>query len=246
MSNITTQLAVAGHDFMHPGNPHGLRFVEGDNAPAGDPPPNPAPQPPANGPQRPDGVSEAEWTALGDPGKNAIVRERARAVKAEQDLAAARSAPPKAPAPPPDPPKTPTPNDGQPDLAQMIQDAVSAAVAPFQQRDQEREANEAASAIRTAVLTAATDLFHDTEDALSIDLPSLTDGNGRPDDTKIQDALKNLLTRKPHLGKPADLRRRTPVGAPVGASGGASPSLDDRTKAALERMQQSSGVKFSS
>lgn len=55
----------------------------------------PAPPTPA-GPEgqanvRPDGVSDAEWAALGDPGKAAIVRERHAAAEAQQRLAAAEA-----------------------------------------------------------------------------------------------------------------------------------------------------------
>ncbi len=41
---------------------------------------------------RPDGVSDAEWAALGDPGKAAIQRERAAAARAQTDLATAQAA----------------------------------------------------------------------------------------------------------------------------------------------------------
>lgn len=47
----------------------------------------PAPPAPAGSeghpPARPDGVSDAEWSALGDPGKAALVRERAKVTAAE-------------------------------------------------------------------------------------------------------------------------------------------------------------------
>lgn len=44
--------------------------------------------PPA--PARPDGVSDTEWNALGDPGKAALIREREAAARAAADLAALR------------------------------------------------------------------------------------------------------------------------------------------------------------
>ncbi len=54
-------------------------------------PPATTPQPTAApAPARPDGVSDAEWSALGDPGKAALVRERAASTKAVADLAALR------------------------------------------------------------------------------------------------------------------------------------------------------------
>lgn len=64
-------------------------------APVPTPPPAPAsgatppPEPsPVAGPQRPGGVSDAEWAALGDPGKAALVRVRQEAAEAQRALAA--------------------------------------------------------------------------------------------------------------------------------------------------------------
>lgn len=225
-------------DFRNALNPHGLRFVEGGdgNNPPADPP---------QGPQRPEGVSEQEWDALGDPGKAAIVRERERASAAERALAAERAKVPKPAPPKADPPSPSKSDDDQPDIAAIIKDAVAQAVKPFQDAQAQAEADRAATAIADAVTAAAKDRFHDPSDALAgIDLTGVTDGNGRPDQTKIDDALKDLLTRKPHLGKPDDGRRRPPAGAPVGAGGGSSIPLDDRVKATLARMQSASGVKF--
>lgn len=215
--------------------------------PGGQPPPPPAPPSPAGHPaaERPDGISDAEWNALGDPGKAALVRERQRATAAEQALAAARAPKPTPPAPPKptDPPKGP---DGQPDWAAMIQQAVQAATAPLLEQQAQRDAEVAAAAIREAVTTAAEARFHDATDALAqVDLAALTDGNGRADQQKITQALDNLLARKPHLGKVVDNRRHTAPGSPVGANGGgAQAPLDDRVKATLARMQQAAGVKF--
>jgi hypothetical protein len=199
--------------------------------------------------ERPDGVTDAEWAALGDPGKAAIVRERARATAAEQALAAARTTP-KPPAPQPQAPAPAAPaagpkGDGQPDLAALVQQAVSAAIAPLQEATAQREAEQAATAIRDAVSTSAAERFHDPTDALTqVDLASLTDGTGRPDPQKITAALDALLLRKPHLGKPVDDRRRAAPGTPVGATPGSTAPLDDRVKATLARMQSGSGVKF--
>jgi hypothetical protein len=219
--------------------------------PAGPPAGQPAPgQPPAapQQPERPEGVSEAEWAALGDPGKAAIVRERQRAAAAEQALAAERAkhaqkppAKPETPKPA-EPPKGP---DGQPDMAALIQQAVAAATAPLLEAQAQRDAETAAGRLRDAVTTAAAARFHDPTDALAhIDLTTLTDGNGHVDQQKVTTALDELLTRKPHLGKVIDTRRHAPDGTPIG--GGAPPSapLDDRVKATLARMQQASGVKF--
>lgn len=219
----------------------------GGNPPAPTPPTDNGGQPPAG--DRPDGVSEAEWNALGDPGKAALVRERAARTAAEQALAAARAAtPPPKPGPPAapkptDPPKT---ADGEPDIAAMIRSAVEAATAPLLEAQAQRDAEAAATVIRDAVTTAASARFHDASDALAqVDLASLTDGNGRPDEQKITAALDDLLARKPHLGRAVDNRRQAPPGSAIGAgNGGAAAPLDDRVKATLARMQQASGVKF--
>lgn len=206
-------------------------------------PPTPAPTPPAA--ERPEGVSESEWAALGDPGRTALTREREARRTAEQALAAARATPPPTPpkpAPPADPPKGP---DGKPDIAALIEQAVTAATAPLLEAQAQRDAEAAATVIRDAVTGAASARFHDATDALAqVDLTTLTDGNGRPDEQKITAALDELLTRKPHLGKAVDNRRQAPPGSPIGATPGAAAPLDDRVKATLARMQAASGVKF--
>lgn len=61
------------------------------NPAGGATPPAPTPEPTATPtPARPDGVSDAEWSALGDPGKAALVRVRAEAAQAASELAALR------------------------------------------------------------------------------------------------------------------------------------------------------------
>lgn len=204
-------------------------------------------------PERPDGISEAEWSALGDPGRSAIVREREARQAAERALAAARAKP--------GPPKKTTDSgsgagggqskstdsnssgDGV-DIDAIVQRAVQAAVKPFQEREEQREAEEAATRVRDAVLEAAKPRFHDATDALaSIDLTTVLDGNGHPDSTKIGTAIEELLTRKPHLGKIVDDRRHAQDG--FGAnSGGSTRPLNDRVKDTLTRMQERAGVKF--
>lgn len=223
-------------------------------------PPAPATPPPAGPPapaapaapatlERPDGVSDAEWAALGDPGKAAIVRERARANAAEQALAAARTTPPKPEAPPPGNPPAPaapaTKPGEQPDIAAIVQQAVNAALQPLQEANAQRDAEQAAGQIRDAVTTAAAERFHDATDALAqVNLAALTDGTGRADPAKITAELDALLLRKPHLGKPVDDRRRPAPGDPVGSTLPSTAPLDDRVKATLARMQSGSGVKF--
>ena len=200
-------------------------------------------------PEQPDGVSDEEWSALGDPGKRAIVRERERATKAEADLAAARAATRARPAPPKqatEQGKAPDSSDGSDptDVAAIVQQAVAAALAPFEEREQQREAEQAASLVVGAVTAAAQSRLHDPSDATTnIDLASLTDDHGRPDAAKITAALDDLVQRKPHLAKVVDDRRRPAPGTPVG---GAAPvvSIDERVKATLAQMQAASGVKL--
>lgn len=207
-------------------------------------------------PQRPDGISEEEWTALGDPGRVAIVREREARQAAERDLAIARAkpAPPKAPAAPAAPatgaqaPAAATPDPAAPAAGQAldanaIQKMIVEAVKPIIDRDAERDAQAAAGKITDAVMAAAKDKFHDPTDALSgIDLTKVVTDAGTADAAKITAELDALLTRKPHLGKPVDPRRAAVPGAGAGAGGAAAP-LGDRVKDTLARMQEANGIK---
>lgn len=187
--------------------------------------------------ERPEGVSDAEWAALGDPGKAALVRERQARTAAEQALAAARGATPPKPAQP-KPVEQVKGTDGQSDIAALVAAAVQQAIGPLQETLAQRDAEAAAQVIRSAVATAAAERFHDATDALAqLDLASLTDGNARPDPAKITDALDELLARKPHLGKAVDNRRRAAGGALIGgAPGGAALTLEDRVKEQLALM----------
>lgn len=193
----------------------------------------------------PEGVSAEEWDALGDPGKRAIIRERTAREKAERDLAAsrARPAPPKTGVPTPTPP-APKPEDkpgDQPDIAAIVQQAVAAAIKPFEEREQARQGEEAAEAIRVAVVEAAKDYLHDPTDApLNVDLAKVVDADGNADPAKITEALDALGKSKPHLVK--DGRRFAPPGAGPTPGGVAAP-IEDRVKSSLERMQTASGVK---
>lgn len=203
--------------------------------------PQSPPQGQPAGPTRPDDVPESDWDALGDPGKNALVRERNRATAAERALAAARAARPEPPKVEPakqEPAPQPKPGE-QPDIGALIQAAVTQALAPIQEAQAQRDAAEAAGRIRETVTTAASERFHDATDALAhVDLAGLTDGTGRPDPAKITTALDDLLTRKPHLGRVVDDRRRAAPGSAHGAGGGTTSSLDDRVKAQLELMNR--------
>ncbi|GAA4120513.1 hypothetical protein GCM10022215_24240 [Nocardioides fonticola] len=201
-------------------------------------------------PVRPDDIPEEEWAALGDPGQRALVREREARTKAERELAAARArpAPPKSPpttAPAPAAPAAPAVQPGdQPDITKIVQDAVTTAVAaavkPFQEREEQRDAEEAAARIRSATVDAAKDLLHDPTDAAAhIDLTTVTDGQGQADPAKIQDALKKLIEAKPHLAK-TDGRR---YGQPGFGAGGSTAPLEQRVQATLRRMQEGAGLR---
>lgn len=202
----------------------------------------------------PEGVSEEEWNALGDPGKKAIVRERKAREDAERRLAARPPAPapqPPAPAPGPPAPQPPAPapsaTPGQPggqDLAKLISDAVAAAVAPFEQREQQRAAATAAQQVQDAVVTAARTHLHDPTDALAnIDLTKVVGEDGAADTEKIGVELDELLKRKPHLAK--DTRR---IAAPgVGPTvGGAQTPMKEQVQSVLADMQRSTGVRLPS
>ncbi|MCZ2837146.1 hypothetical protein [Modestobacter sp. VKM Ac-2985] len=198
--------------------------------------------------KRPDGVPEDAWNALGDPGKAAIVREReARSsaerardeaaqarTAAEQALAAAKASTKQ------DPPKTDatkTATGDQVDVAEQIRLGIEAAMAPYRERDEQREATEAAQKVRDAVTRAAGERFHDAGDAVSqLDLTTLIDDQGRVDTAKVDTALGELLGRKPYLGKAVDHRRRAPDGSLIGGGGGGAASLADRVKAQLALM----------
>ena len=200
----------------------------------------------------PEGISSEEWEALGDPGKQAIVRERQRAQKAEADLAAERARVGAKTPPKPGPPKSPpaSSNDGdsrsgdEPDFAALIKQAVDAAVAPLHQAEQDRQTREAAQRIVSAVEKAAAGVLHDPTDATSgIDLTAVVDDNGNPDAAKITEQINDLLTRKPHLGRPSFGGR---FGVQDGSLGGGHPggqSEADRVKALVAEMQSSTGIK---
>lgn len=198
--------------------------------------------PPENDPpvERPEGVTEEEWTALGDPGRAALVRERTARTTAERALAAARAAkptPPKNTDPPADPPKsTEPPKTDEVDIAAIVKQAVDAAIKPFADRETARAVDEAAGKVRDAVLEAAKTKLHDPTDAVAnIDLTTVITEQGVADPTKVTKALDDLLTAKPHLAK------STVLVAPPGIGGGAPANATEGEKvaAALARMQKS-------
>lgn len=201
-------------------------------------------------PQRPEDVSEEEWNALGDPGKQAIVRvraERDQAVSAKSEAeralqaARARPAPPRNDPPKNDPP-TPKPGD-QPDIAALVTEAVNAAFKPFAEREQERDADQAAQAVVSAVKTAADGRFIDSSDALGIDLAAVVDDAGKPDAAKIKTALDKLLETKPHLAKGP---RTAPFGVGATTNGSQAATGAEQVKARLAAMQAAGGIRLPS
>lgn len=207
---------------------------------------------------RPEGVSEEEWTALGDPGRAAIIRERQARQEAERRLAAAQARP----APPGG-----SQGDGQagggqggqngqngngnqgagqggqqgaPDIAAIVQQAVADAVKPFQEAEERRRVDEAAGKVRAAVLEAAGARLHDPTDALgNVDLTQVVDGNGAVDPAKVAAALDALVSKKPHLAKSG--QRYAPPGIGGGAPAGANEA--DKVKAALAQMNEAAGLR---
>ena len=188
-------------------------------------------------PQRPEGVSDDEWAALGDPGKRAIVRERAAREQAERDLVAARSAERLG--------QKPAEATVEPvDINAIIQQAVTAAIQPFQQAQQERETEEAQRAIREEVRKVAEPRLHDVSDALvHLSLSDLSDASGKPDAEKIKAAVDSLVTARPYLARPVDTRRQYDPANPLGGAPGAVDS-DAKVKQALDRMKAATGVKL--
>jgi hypothetical protein len=199
--------------------------------------------------ERPEDIAEDVWDALGDPGKAALVREREARQEAERALAAARApkpTPPKSgpftpPAPKATPPATSGPGD-QPDIAAIVQQAVTEAIKPFQEAEERRTAQEAAREIVNAVTQAAKDQFHDPSDAVAnIDLTKIVNEQGQADADKIKAELDAVLQRKPHLAK-------GPRYAPPGIGGGAPAAATDaeKVKAVLADMQRATGLRIPS
>ena len=198
-------------------------------------------------PERPDGIEATEWDALGDPGKQALVRERQRATDAERKLAAALAPKPKPPAPAPAPkasePPAPKANGEPGDMAALIQAAVEAAVAPLRQAQEQQAIDAQARAVIDAVKAAAADRLHDASDATSLlDLTALVGADGAPDTAKVTAAINDLVAAKPHLARSQPYGRQ---GNPALYGAPAGPSAEDKVKASLARMQAASGIKLS-
>lgn len=197
--------------------------------------------------ERPDDVTEEDWEALGDNGKVALVRERDRANKAESQVASlraqlaknARPAPPKNPVPAPAPVPGTAVGDQGPDIDAIVAKAVEAAIKPFQDRDAQREAQDAAKKVQDAVIEAAKPRLVDATDALQINLTTVLDDNGAADPAKVTKAIDDLLATKPHLAK-TDTRFAPPG---IGGGGPAAISKKDQVAAILTDMQRTAGVR---
>lgn len=208
-------------------------------------PPAPAPAPPApQPPERPDGVTEDEWNALGDPGRAALTREREARQAAERALAASRAkpAPPKKDPPAPQPPAPKDePKTGEVDVAAIVQQAVAAAIKPFTDAEERRQVETAAERVRSTVVEAAKSRLHDATDALAnIDLAGVVNDQGTADPDKVKTALDDLITRKPHLAKTTE--RVAPPGIGGGVPAGATEA--EKVRAALADMQRATGVRI--
>ena len=200
-------------------------------------------------PARPDGITEEVWTVLGEPGKAALVAERAARQKAEHALAAAhaRPAPPKGTptAPAAGGESAPATDTGTPDLAKLVADAVAdavaAAVAPITEAAEKRAAAEAAGKVRAAVVAAAADVLHNGEDILlGLDLAAIVGADGQPDPAKLAAAIGDVAKAKPYLVR--DPRRFAPDHAGAAGAGGGQ-SEADKVTASLGRMQTATGIK---
>lgn len=200
-------------------------------------------------PERPEDITEEVWDALGDPGKQALVRERQARSEAEQaraqaererDAARARPAPPKDQQPAQQAGQQPPGQQAQqPDIAAIVKQAVDAAIKPFADAEQQRQTDAAAGRVRDAVVEAAKPLLHDATDALQIDLASVVNDQGAADAEKVKKALETLITAKPHLAKTGT--RQAPPG--IGGGGPATPTDAEKVKETLARMQKSTGLR---
>ena len=192
--------------------------------------------PPATEP--PEGVTKEEWDALGDPGKRALVRERAARQEAERKVAAAHARPtPPSGAKPADPSRQEV---EQPDFAKMIADGIAAAMKPFEQeREQAKQAADTAK-VRDAIKAAATDFHNPSLAAALIDAATVVGEDGQVDAEKVAKALGDLSASDPYMVR--DPRRFAPVGA-GGQQGGSAPTVEDQAAAIKKQMSDAIGFK---
>lgn len=188
------------------------------------PPALPVPwqQPPAVVDTPPEGVTAEEWQSLGDPGKAALRRERQARDDLQRQLAEARRPPtppaPQLPVPQPPPAQPPAPAGKDTPvfselIAQAVSQAVQQAVAPLQQRFAQDDQARAQQAFDAALGERAGAVLADVRDAALLDRASLVDGAGNPDPARIDAALRQLVTDRPHLA------RRSAVGQPLPPTG---------------------------
>lgn len=184
--------------------------------------------------ERPDGVSEQEWAALGDPGRRAIERERRNArderrqrEQAERERDEARRATRS-----PEPPK---PGQQQPDIAALIQQGIDAALRPVLQQ----QAATAAERIRDRAQSLAASVLHNPADAaVHLDLSSMVTAAGDPDEQAIRDGLARLIEERPYLARPVD-GRRAADGSGQGAGSSVGLTLQQRVQEQLDLMKTS-------
>ena len=123
-----------------------------------------------------------------------------------------------------------------------MQQAVAAAIAPFQQAQEQRDAADAARLVAEAVTTAATGRMHDPSDALAnVDLTTVVDASGRPDSAKITAALDEIGKSKPYLMR-SD-RRFPAEGHMLGGPAAPVVSEEARVAAAALKMATAAGIK---
>lgn len=196
-----------------------LRFVTDPESGGGaDPVEDPADETPEGEPAADPEDPAVDPDALGDPGKRALdamkkkERETRAKLRAAQDEIAALKAP----------------KDGE-----QTPDQVRAEI------EREAAAKYNARIVRAEVKAAAAASFADPEDALAfINMSDLdVDDNGDVDPSDIEDALKDLLARKPHLAKQGvtqrDSKKRVPEVPADPAGGSHDPlSLDEKIAAA--------------
>ena len=193
------------------------------------------------GASRPEGITDEEWAALGDPGKRAIERERRANREAQRvleqtrrELAEARK------------PATQQHSDDkgkgsennpdkaeQPDVAAIVEQAVAAALRPFQ----EQQAATAAQRVQDRAQSLAAALLHNAADAVSfLELSKMVTATGDPDEQAIRDGLAQLVEDRPYLAKPTDGRRAAP-GSGQGAGAGGGQTIQQRVQAQLDLMK---------
>lgn len=167
---------------------------------APDQPQNPQPQnPPAQAPPPAAPASPAT------PGRTFTQEDVDRIVgeRLARDRAARAEAPP--PAAPPAPATsagTDTPVFSEL-IAQAVSQAVQQAVAPLQQRFAQDDQARAQQAFDAALGERAGQVLTDVRDAALLDRAALLDANGNPDPARIDAALQQLVTDRPHLRKQA-------------------------------------------